>query len=68
MGKNLSRATYWTPDWFRTSRNPTSDWLIQKKREKQWDSWKITIFGIVISKENTCELLLFLFQITCPQF
>jgi hypothetical protein len=34
MGKNLSHATYWTPDWFRTSRNPTSDWLIQKKREK----------------------------------
>jgi hypothetical protein len=30
------------------------------------ESWKFTIFGLVISKENTCELLLFLFEITCP--
>jgi hypothetical protein len=40
--------------------------LNKKNREKQWESWKITIFGFVISKENTCELLLFLFEITCP--
>jgi hypothetical protein len=29
IGKNLSRAPYGTPDWCRTSGNPTSDWLIK---------------------------------------
>jgi hypothetical protein len=30
MGKNMSRAPYGTPDWWRPSQNPTFDWLIKK--------------------------------------